>query len=451
MKISTFEDDLLGLEDFSKRLQQFINIESRYVEGSLVVGLSSKFGTGKSSFLQMWMSSLNNSVVSAEKPLVILLNAWESDYYGDPLFAIISALAKCFTNENKSTAKLIDAAKDFGWFATAVGGQVVKKMTGIDAVAAGELAENKNAKRNDCLSMSTDTFSMYEGRKNAMASLKEAIQDLVEGSEPKVLFLVDELDRCRPDYAISYLETIKHIFDVKGAVFLLAADRQHLENSAKTAFGAQLDFDEYYRKFVHREVVLPDISDENYEKIASKYVKYYLEHEGSRTCFMALDRYRVENIAELVGALKLTPRQIQEVFRILGHIFETTENNKGRLLWGLAVGSIMMAVFKIGKSDIFHLLGTKQLKPEEAFDFFKKQLKIVDFDWWFILCLTGGGLKVEKDEKHEDIMKRVGLLSENAEFNSPRELGEFFSAWGHRTTNRFVQIHEKIEQLQQWN
>jgi predicted KAP-like P-loop ATPase len=44
-----------------------------------------------------------------------------------------------------------------------------------------------------------------------------------------ILFLVDELDRCRSDYAISYLQTIKHIFDIKAAVFLLAADRKHLD------------------------------------------------------------------------------------------------------------------------------------------------------------------------------------------------------------------------------
>lgn len=113
-----------------------------------------------------------------------------------------------------------------------------------------------------------------------MVSLREAISEFVEGENPKILFLVDELDRCRPDYAISYLETTKHIFDIKGTVFILAADRQHLENSAKTAFGADLDFDEYYRKFIHREVSLPDISEENYRKLASKYVSFYLEEDS---------------------------------------------------------------------------------------------------------------------------------------------------------------------------
>ncbi|MCK4830924.1 hypothetical protein KA005_85225 [bacterium] len=450
MKISTFDDDLLGLENFAERLERFITIEHQYVEGGLVIGLSSKFGSGKSTFFQMWKSSILEKQ-KEDSLFVILLNAWESDYYGDPLFAIISALVESIKKEGKSADKIIDAAKTFGWFSTAIGGQIVKKFSGIDTVAAGELAEKKKKGRDDKLLSLPDTFSIYEGRKNAMNSLRDAILEFVEGEQPKILFLIDELDRCRPDYAISYLETIKHIFDVKGAVFLLAADRKHLENSAKTAFGADLDFDEYYRKFVHREVILPDISDSSYKKIASKYVSFYLECDGARNCFMKLDSSRVENIVELVAGVKLTPRQIQEVFRIMGHIFETTEDKKGHLLWCLAVGSIMMAVLKIANPRIYNLLGSEQLSPQEAFDFFKDQLKDSYIDWWFILCLTGGGLKVKEDETPEIIMKNVGLISEDSEFIPSRDLGQWYSGWGRSSSHRFEQIYEKIEQLDQWS
>jgi len=451
MKISTFDDDLLELEDFATRLEHFIAIEQQYVEGGLVVGLSSKFGTGKSTFLQMWMSSLLKAEKKQDIHLVILLNAWESDYYGDPLFAIISALVDSIKKDGKSADKIVNAAKDIGWFSTAIGGQIVKKFTGVDAVAAGDLADKKKKNRGDKLDLYPDTFSVYEGRKNAMSSLRNAILEFVEEEKLKILFLVDELDRCRPDYAISYLETIKHIFDIEGAIFLLAADRQHLENSAKTAFGMDLDFDEYYRKFVHREVSLPEISSVSYKKIASKYVNFYLEREGERNCFMKLESSRVDNIVELVGALKLTPRQIQEVFRILGHIFETTEENKGRLLWCLAVGSILMSVLKIAKPKTFHLLGSQQLLPKDAFDFFNDQINDTYNDWWFILCLTGGGLKIQEGETTEDIMRSVGLLSEDSEFNNSRDLGQWFSGWGRSSSNRLVQVYDKIEQLDKWN
>ncbi len=449
MEVSTFDDDLLELSGLAKRLEKFIEVEHQFVHGSLVLALSSKFGSGKTTFLKMWKSSLESRDNKDGNPLVVSLNAWESDYYGDPLFAIISGLVKGLEDSGERAESLISAAKDVGWFATAIGGQIVRKFTGIDAVAAGDLAEKKKAKRKGTGSVPSDTFSIYQGRKDAMNKLKESIKKFVAASEPRVLFLVDELDRCRPDYAISYLETIKHIFDMQGAVFILAADRQQLENSAKTAFGPNLDFEEYYRKFVHREITLPPISDSSYVKLASTYVGYYLERDGLRNCFMKIESYRVENIVELVGALKLTPRQLQEVFRILGHALETSEGNKGRLLWCIGMGSIAMAAFKVGNPKIFHLLGSQQFDPKEALEFLTHLLGDRHADWWFTLFLTGGGLKVGEKESATEVLTKVGLIKEG--LGTSRDLGQWDVGWGHSSAKRFVQIYEKIEQISQWN
>ena len=230
MNITKFENDLLDLHPFAERLQKFIEIEHQFVDGSLVIALSSKFGSGKTTFFQMWKTHLESRTEDPNSPLVILLNAWESDYYGDPLFAIISGLVYRMRESGESADSIVNAAKDIGWFSTAIGGQIVQKVTGIDAFSAGALAEKKKAKRGGTAQVPKEPFSVYQSRKEAMVNLKTAIQKFVTSSEPRVLFLIDELDRCRPDYAIAYLETIKHIFDIQGAVFILAADRQQLEN-----------------------------------------------------------------------------------------------------------------------------------------------------------------------------------------------------------------------------
>ena len=451
MKITTFDNDLLGLRPFADRLQGFIEVEDQFVDGSLVIALSSKFGSGKTTFFQMWKADLDSRAKDPNTPLVISLNAWESDYYGDPLFAIISGLIDRVRENAESADSIVDAAKDIGWFATAIGGQIVKKVSGIDALSAGAFAEGKKAKRGGTAKLPKDTFSMYQSRKNAMGDLKTAVQKFVTSSEQKVLFLVDELDRCRPDYAIAFLETIKHIFDVQGAVFILAADRQHLENSARTAFGPDLDFEEYYRKFVHREVSLPPISKNGYAKLATTYVEYYLQRDGLRNCFMKLDSHRVENISELVGALRLTPRQIQEMFRILGHVFETSEENRGRLRWCLAVGSVAMAAFKVGNPKVFDLLGNQEFEPAEALNFLTNLLEGSHSEWWFTLFLTGGGLKMGKEETPTGVMTQVGLIQEGTEAEHLSHMGQWHEGWGHSSNSRFTQIREKIEQILQWN
>ncbi|MBI1313355.1 hypothetical protein GC176_18845 [bacterium] len=450
MEVTTFAADMFDLSTFAERLEKFIEVEHAFIEGSLVVALSSKFGTGKTTFLKMWKERLDKREDDTNGPLVIALNAWESDYYGDPLFAIISALAASLQSTEQSAETLINAAKDVGWFATAIGGQVVRKLTGIDAVAAGDLAEKKRAKRGEPKLASVDAFSVYEGRKDAMRRLQTSIREFVAASNSRVLFLVDELDRCRPDYAITYLETIKHIFDVKGATFVLAADRDQLENSAKTAFGPDLDFEEYYRKFIHREVSLPPISDSGYTKLASSYVTRYLQRDDVRNCFMKIESHDVDRIVDLVASMKMTPRQIQEMFRILGHVFETAEEDRGRLLWCIGVGTVVMAAFKVGNPKVFRLLGSQQFEPPDAVALLTDLFGDRHVDWWFTLFLTGNGLKVGENVTAQELMTQVGLLQDGQESGRLEYIGQWHQGWGH-STGRFKQIYEKIEYIAQWN
>ena len=393
MIISTFKEDLLGLEGFAEKLERFINVEHRFVTESLVVSLNAGFGTGKSTFLKMWVDRIANNKGSGESPLVVEVNAWNDDYCGDPLLSLVSALIDTLNKKGKTSQSLRDAAKDVAWFLTGIGSQVVSKLTGIDAVAAGELAEKKRLRKKGKQQIQNSLFDTFGKKKQALHALKEAIRDVAKGDNPSILILVDELDRCRPDYAISYLETIKHIFDIHGIVFVLAVDRKQLECAAKASFGIDLDFPEYYRKFVQREVAIPAPNEQAYNRIATKYVDYYLQRE--RHCFMKVDNDRVQTIAELISSMKMTPRQIQEVFRIMGHTFETNEEHKGRLLWCLGVGTILMSTLRIGYPDIYVALGRRTLKLAEGGAFFRK-ISPKHADWWFTLCYTGGGLSSEE-------------------------------------------------------
>jgi len=83
--------------------------------------------------------------------------------------------------------------------------------------------------------------------KEEIAELKEALNKIAE--DKKILFLIDELDRCRPNYAIDFLETIKHLFNQENTAFVIATNLSQLKSSAKALFGNELDFANYYRKF----------------------------------------------------------------------------------------------------------------------------------------------------------------------------------------------------------
>lgn len=159
---------------------------------------------------------------------------------------------------------------------------------------------------------------------------------------------------------------------------------------------------------------------------------------------MELGDHRIENISEFISALKLTPRQIQEVFRVLGHMLSTTEGKKGNIFWCLGVGSIVMAALKVGNPKIFHLLGEQKLECDEAIKYLSNLLGADNIEWWFKLLLTGGGIQKHDGETAIDLMNRAGFGDTNV------DLGPWSQGWGHAGTGRLLEIQEKIEQISQW-
>ena len=79
------------------------------------------------------------------------------------------------------------------------------------------------------------------------------------GAAPKPLvLLVDELDRCRPNFAIDLLEVLKHIFSVPGVYSVVATDSDQLAHTAQGAYGAGFDGAGYLKRFFDFQYLLPE-------------------------------------------------------------------------------------------------------------------------------------------------------------------------------------------------
>ncbi len=210
-----------------------------------------------------------------------------------------------------------------------------------------------------------------------------------------------------------------------------------------------MDFDEYYRKFVHREVTLPPLSEAAYQRFAETYSKHFLERDEIRHCFINVSDGSIRRISELISALNLTPRQIQDSFRVLGHVLSTEPDKRGKLLWCLGAASITMAALRIGRPDAFHKLGSQSLTPNQAMQLIRDDLKLKDELWWFTLFSTGHGIAFKDGQQVIDVMKEVGLVSKDADAAS-LYLGQWYDGWGHSSENRLAQTHQRIEQIMQW-
>lgn len=421
----TFEQDLLGRKEFCKRLEKFLEVEKDYVEGSLVVALNGRFGSGKSALIEMWHNDIATRRGEGEWcPMPVILNAWESDHCGDPMIAILSGLigaAERWAKPKPEAGKLKKAAKDVLWFSVGLANSFVSKV-GIDPVAAGEFAEGKKSAE----ATPPDFIKVFGQRLEAMRTLKARLAQTFGGETCKAIVFVDELDRCRPDYAITYLETIKHVFDVRGIIFVLAIDYNHLKNSACALFGSDLDPAGYFSKFFHRTFEL-EMNEATHSGLVGPYFSRYLSVEGKRLCGWRNSRDSIVPLEALVKGLRMTPRQIQESFRILGHALSTAnEEVQGHLKWAIPPGLAFLSFLKVGRPSLYRDMMRRESKHKEVLQLIHDFGEDANIKWWSDLYLTGIFDPNSGHQIREFLMGETGASAEEAASTA----GAFYEGWG---------------------
>ncbi len=94
-------------------------------------------------------------------------------------------------------------------------------------------------------------------RTNTVAAFKEALEQWAGADEGPIVIFVDELDRCRPSFAVQLLERAKHFFEVPNVVFVLLLNKPQLEAAIKGVYGSGIDAVTYLTKFITLTVTLP--------------------------------------------------------------------------------------------------------------------------------------------------------------------------------------------------
>ena len=409
-------------------------------------------GSGKTTFFEMWINDLNAGDNTFE---VVYLNAWESDYQGDPLLAIVTSLLGPL-QPSKEAEPIKETAGKLCKFSLSVGNDVVQRFTGVDMIKAGQYAESKEKDESE---FGHACFKLYQERHDLFEKLKKLLRELTKNSEKPILMIIDELDRCRPNYAIEFLETIKHFFDIKGLIFVIGVDKNQLASSAKALFGQQLVFDEYYRKFSHRNINLPVKSQSMTETFCRKLVDEYLSEQAfgrkNRFYYAKHDDYKTKNIVELCMSFDLNARQIHEFFRITAHVLSTREKSNSYLLWGWQIGTFFMVALSIKHRDIYDKIGTGQILLSE-FTTFLTTLSLFNKDrhpplWWANLLYLG----TFNDQPLDVLEKQFQELgvwdsSNKKETDFQDQLNKFseaFSDWGRDLGPVFSKIYERLEGL----
>ncbi|MNY93355.1 KAP family P-loop domain protein [compost metagenome] len=313
-KIETpFENDFWGREALADRLTDHV---SRIIVGA-TIAIDAEWGAGKSWFVNNWKAKLEK-----DKFKVIYLNAFNQDYIDDPFLTISMEIANCLKTEEDDLSAVKEKIGDayrailpnlpmLLWYLTtslAGMGAIAKPIADIIETLkdTGKLGEEAGKLLNEKLQEHLSTqVENYDKEKKSLEYFKEALAAVTSKLDTPLVFIVDELDRCKPEFAIRLIERIKHFFDIPKVVFILAVNKTQLEESINNFYGFS-NTANYLEKFIDFSVMLKskDLSGSKYFEILKNY------NERFQLDLQDLEIYTYMNLCKLYTP---NPRQLIKI------------------------------------------------------------------------------------------------------------------------------------------
>lgn len=245
------EQDILKRTAIVNNLLMVVEgLESRNASAS--IALNGKWGSGKTFILQMLEEELDLRMThdgTAKKYFIFYYDCWKYDYYEEPLIAIVASMLDTISRENAFEEQIVDTAGAACRSAKEVIKDIAEKFVenklGVNLVGiAKDIAEEKKQSDTD----RKEFDSLYSFKKN-LDYARKRIKQIAE--QKCIVFIVDELDRCLPEYEIKVLERLHHLFSgISGVIVLIAIDKKQLEHSIHQIFGEKTVVKEYLRKFI---------------------------------------------------------------------------------------------------------------------------------------------------------------------------------------------------------
>ena len=229
-----------------------------------VVALNGNWGTGKTWFLERWRKHHRDRFADT---IVVYFDAFEHDYISDPLPALVTALAKENPDGNIKEIKeaAFKLAQPLARKALAIAGPGTSEIVNLLGEFINALTDEKEYWNNE------------KERMEGMGKFRSALEVLISQENGKrLIFVVDELDRCRPDYALEVLEVIKHFFSVDNVHFILGVNLKALGDMVRVRYGSKIDAEAYLEKFIQIKLALPEEFSEGIQSQLNvlKYLNY---------------------------------------------------------------------------------------------------------------------------------------------------------------------------------
>lgn len=252
-------------------LRRYGGLKNKPNHSSYVINVNAEWGAGKTYFIKRWSEDLKHT-----HP-VVYIDAWSNDFMDSPIITVLAEIKEQLEQtidkhhlkpETRASLKKIGMTvlpKILAALVKRYGGFDINELLEDSKETSG--SDSDDSKNQLDLSavaevMATQAFKEYSDYKNGVDELKSTIKKLIEHcikhpneshniykKEYPAFIFIDELDRCRPTYAVEMLEAIKHLFNIDGLVIVVSTHTEELQHTIKALYGSDFNADDYLRRF----------------------------------------------------------------------------------------------------------------------------------------------------------------------------------------------------------
>ena len=356
-----FKNDLLDRKEPVEILTNLVDS----IEGPCVLAVDAAWGTGKTTFLRIWAQHLRN-----EGFPVIEFNAWETDFTEDPFVALSSELTDGLSEyTDEPLPEKVTAAKN------AAKEVLQRAVPGIIRVATAGILDVSPLMEKEVgqflASYAQERLAGYQEARKSVQKFRTVLQEmastLAESSQGRPLVVViDELDRCRPSYAVELLEVAKHLFRVDHIVFVLTVNRSELAHSIRSLYGNNFDGDGYLRRFFDIDFQLPAPNDR--EKFitallnAIKFDQYFKRTQDKEGQEQAKEARTLLQVFFAKSDLSL--RKIEQAIHRLGLMLASLRSDRA----SFAIVVVVALILRTLDSDLFFKFIRGEVSDQDVAD-----------------------------------------------------------------------------------
>lgn len=239
---------------------------------------------------KIWEKFHSKSTCPSKPQVSVYYDAWENDNDEDPLLSIVYEILKSVKTDYSFKAD-ISLLKIAASIAEILTGRKVQTL--IDSVSQ------------------EDPFAAIKSGRDLQFSVNEFFESLLPEQGERLIIFIDELDRCKPTYAVRLLERIKHYFMNDKITFVLSVNSHELQNTVKQYYGDSFNACRYLDRFFDLRIALPPVDMGKYYQSISFYNSSHIVDATMQSVIKA-NQFSLREIAKYVRITKIAIANISK-------------------------------------------------------------------------------------------------------------------------------------------